>query len=250
MDLLFNAEFINFSEKEILENAGSDNHLGQGVKRLIFKTVRCTKSFCDENNGEIYRKGQEYKLWIAEYNDKLLGVTCWFTAMPRILDADAIKGSVKTFYMVPKEVFQYAGNSVEKTPFITIQSDYELVRYQLFIDVNDGMQYLIRPWSLKKSDVLAFAVKKLGGSLEDYNIRGRFLCNAAERHIVWLIGRKRKRASREYFFFDVLKQDFISWNIYDFNATMTPISSGQAKIHIGNNTVEANKYEFVYKLGK
>ena len=97
MDLLFNAEFINFSEKEILENAGSDNHLGQGVKRLIFKTVRCTKSFCDENNGEIYRKGQEYKLWIAEYNDKLLGVTCWFTAMPRILDADAIKGPVKTF---------------------------------------------------------------------------------------------------------------------------------------------------------
>ena len=170
--------------------------------------------------------------------------------MPKILDADAIKGPVKTFYMVPKEVFQYAGNSVEKTPFITIQSDYELVRYQLFIDVNDGMQYLIRPWSLKKSDVLAFAVKKLGGSLEDYNIRGRFLCNAAERHIVWLIGRKRKRASREYFFFDVLKQDFISWNIYDFNATMTPISSGQAKIHIGNNTVEANKYEFVYKLGK
>lgn len=83
MDLLFNAEFINFSEKEILENAGSDNHLGQGVKRLIFKTVRCTKSFCDENNGEIYRKGQEYKLWIAEYNDKLLGVTCWFTAMPK-----------------------------------------------------------------------------------------------------------------------------------------------------------------------
>ena len=141
MDLLFNAEFINFSEKEILENAGSDNHLGQGVKRLIFKTVRCTKSFCDENNGEIYRKGQEYKLWIAEYNDKLLGVTCWFTAMPKILDADAIKGPVKTFYMVPKEVFQYAGNSVEKTPFITIQSDYELVRYQLFIDVNDGMQY-------------------------------------------------------------------------------------------------------------
>ncbi|MFR8207385.1 MAG: hypothetical protein ACLU99_14595 [Alphaproteobacteria bacterium] len=63
--------------------------------------------------------------------------------------------------------------------------------------------------------------------------------------------RQEKKARKPgVFLFDVLKQDFISWNIYDFNATMTPISSGQAKIHIGNNTVEANKYEFVYKLGK
>ncbi len=245
-------EFFNFSEKEILEKAGSDTHLGKGVKRLLFKTVRCTKSFFDEDGNEIYRQGREYKLWIASYSDTLLGITRWFTAAPMVVDteSEAYKNKlIRTFYMVPKDVFLYAGDTLEKTPFVALQTDYELIRYQLFVDVNDGMQYLIRPWSLKKSEVLNFAVGKLGGNILDYNIRGRFVCNPQERHIVWLIGRKRKRQSREYFFFDVLKQDFISWNVRDINATMAPISSGQAKIHIGNNTIEANKYEFIYKLG-
>lgn len=237
--------YVNFSEKQILEQVSRNSHLGQGIRRLRLKIVRCTQDYVEEGK-LIYQKGKEYKLWIVEYSDILLGITRWFTAMPQILEKEPIE---KTYFMVPIEVFLYAGDSVAYVSSLSF-SWPENKTFQLFIDVNDGMQSLIEPWSLSKAKVLDFAMKKFGGTILDYSIRGRFICNAKERHIVWLIRRRLGKKQREDLFFDVLKQDFISWSVLDNDASMAPISSGQAMVHIGRNCVKADKFGFIYRLGK
>lgn len=246
--------YKNFSEKEILDARGN-SHLGEGIKRLVLKIVRCTENY--EDDGKlIYQRGKEYKLWIVKYSDTLLGITKWFTAEPKIIDENSLEyksGPQRTFLMVPLQTFLYAEDDQEKASFydfeiVNQQGIKEVIRYQLFVDANDGMQYLIKPWSLKKSEVIQFAVAKLGGTLLDYAIRGRFVCNTKERHIIWLLRRRLGKKQYEDLFFDALKQDFISWNPYADDASMTPISSGQAMVHIGRNSVKADKYQFIYVL--
>lgn len=236
--------YVNFSEKEILEQVSRNSHLGK-IKRLRFKTVRCYQDY-EEHGRLFYQNGKEYNLWIVEYSDTLLGITRWFTAMPQIFEKEPIE---RTYFMVPLEVFPYANESVVCISSISF-TEPEEKRFQLFVDVNDGMQSLIEPWSLNKAKVLDFTVKKLGGTLLDYTIRGRFICNSKERHIVWLIRRKLGKKQYTDLFFDVLKQDFISWKLSDEDASMAPISSGQAMVHIGQNSVKADKYGFIYRLGR
>lgn len=237
--------YLNFSEKQILEQVGRNSHLGQGIRRLRLKRVRCYQDYV-EHGRLIYQKGKEYKLWIVEYSDILLGITRWFTAMPQILEKEPME---KTYFMVPIDVFPYANESVVYVSSISFDTPEEKT-FQLFVDVNDGMQSLIEPWSLNKAKVLDFAVKQKGGTLLDYNIRGRFISNRKERHIVWLIRRRLGKKQYVDLFFDVLKQDFISWNLLADDASMAPISSGQAMVHIGSNSVKADKYGFIYRLGK
>ena len=237
--------YLNFSEKQILEQVSRNSHLGQGIRRLRLKVVRCYQDYV-EHGRLIYQKGKEYKLWIVEYSDILLGVTCWFTAMPQILEKEPME---KTYFMVPVEVFPYANESVAYVSTMSFNTPEEKT-FQLFVDVNDGMQSLIEPWSLNKAKVLNFAVEKKGGTLADYNIRGRFISNRQERHIVWLIRRRLGKKQYVDLFFDVLKQDFISWNLLADDASMAPISSGQAMVHIGSNSVKADKYGFIYRLGR
>lgn len=245
-------KFVNFSEKEILDRFQKNSHLGQGIERLKFKTVRCTKDY--EYQGKlIYQKRKEYKLWIVKYSDVLNGTSSWFTAQPKVIDEDIPQAvPCKDFYMVPLEVFEYAGNSLEVSPFFEHEEfcgEGVVKRYQLFVDVNDGMQKLINPWSLNKSEVVNFAVQQYGGSVLDYTIRGRLVTNPRESHIVWLL---RKRLGRKQYldlFFDVLEQEFIRWDMYAPDAKLLPISSGQAMVHIGHNTVKADKYGFIYRLG-
>lgn len=246
-------KFVNFSEKEILERFQKNSHLGQGIERLKFKTVRCTKDYVYDGK-LIYQKRQEYKLWIVKYSDVLTGTSSWFTAQPMVIDGDIPQAvPYKDFYMVPLDVFEYAGNSLEVSPYFEHEElffgEASTKRYQLFVDVNDGMQKLIDPWSLKKSEVVNFAKQKHGGSVLDYTIRGRLVTNPSESHIVWLL---RKRLGRKQYldlFFDVLEQEFISWDMYAPDAKLLPISSGQAMVHIGHNTVKADKYGFIYRLG-
>ncbi len=76
---------INFSEKEILSRYQSGSHLGQGIERLTFKTVHCTKDF--EYQGKlIYKERGVYKLWIVKYKDILTGTHMWFTAQPMVAE--------------------------------------------------------------------------------------------------------------------------------------------------------------------
>lgn len=238
--------YANFSEKQILEQVSRHSHLGQteqGMSRLRLKNVRCTQNY-EENGCLIYESGKKYVLWIVEYSDILLGIKRWFTAMPRIFEKEPLE---KTYYMVPIEVFAEANESFSYVSFLTFDKGRN---FQLFIDVNDGTQSLIEPWSLNKAKVLDFVMKRKGGSLVDYTIRGRFICNRHERHIVWLIRRKFGKKQSIDLFFDVLKQDFIKWHPLADDASMAPISSGQAMVHIGNNTIKADKYGFIYRLGK
>lgn len=246
-------KFVNFSEKEILERFQRNSHLGQGIERLKFKTVRCTHDF--HYDGKlIYEQRKVYTLWIVKYSDVLTGSTLWFTAQPEVIEeSDSQTLPHRDFYMVPLDVFEYAGNSVEVSPFF----EYEAVPgeemskwcFQLFVDVNDGMQKLIDPWSLIKSDVIDFTVRKFGGSKLDYTIRGRLITNPKESHIIWLIRKHTGKKQYVDLFFDVLLQDFISWDMYAPDAKLLPISSGQAMVHIGHNTVKADKYGFIYRLG-
>ena len=206
----------SFSEKQILDQVGRNSHLGQGIRRLRLKKVRCYQDYV-EHGRLIYQKGKEYKLWIVEYSDILLGITRWFTAMPQILEKEPME---KTYFMVPIDVFPYANESVVYVSSISFDTPED------------------------------FAVKQKGGTLLDYNIRGRFISNRKERHIVWLIRRKLGKKQYVDLFFDVLKQDFISWNLLADDASMAPISSGQAMVHIGSNSVKADKYGFIYRLGR
>lgn len=246
-------KFVNFSEKEILERFQRNSHLGQGIERLKFKTVRCTCDFYYDGK-LIYEKRKEYKLWIVKYSDVLTGTSLWFTAQPKVIDdKDLETNVVKDFYMVPLDVFEYAGNSVEVSPFFEFEEclgDESLKkRFQLFVDVNDGMQKLIDPWSLDKARVLKYVAEVHGGSVLDYTIRGRLITNPKESHIIWLI---RKRLGKKQYvdlFFDALEQKFIVWDMYAPDAKLLPISSGQAMVHIGHNTVKADKYGFIYRLG-
>lgn len=237
--------YVNFSEKQILDQVSRNSHLGQGIKRLRLKVVRCNQDYV-EHGRLIYQKGKEYKLWIVEYSDVLLGMTRWFTAMPQILEKEPME---KTYFMVPVEVFPYAKESVVYVSSMSFSTPEDKT-FQLFVDVNDGMQSLIEPWSLNKAKVLDFAVKKHGGTLLDYSIRGRFICNSKEKHIIWLIRHKLGKKQYVDLFFDVLKQDFIIWNAFADDASMAPISSGQAMVHIGANSIKADKYGFIYRLGK
>ena len=237
--------YVNFSEKQILEQVSHHSHLGQGIKRLRLKIVLCYRDY-SESGKLIYQKGQKYKLWIVEYSDILFGITRWFTASPQILEKAPQE---KTYFMVPLDVFPYANESVAYVDTISFLQPEKKV-FQLFVDVNDGMQSLIEPWSLNKAKVLEYAVKKQGGCIADYSIRGRFICNQNERHIVWFIRRRLGKKQYVDLFFDVLKQDFISWNLLADDASMAPISSGQAMVHIGKNTIKADKYGFIYRLGK
>lgn len=237
--------YVNFSEKQILNQVSSNSHLGQGIRRLCFKVVRCTQDYFEQGQ-LIYQRGKEYKLWIVEYSDILLGMTCWFTAQPQILDEKPWK---KSYFMVPIEVFLYANECLAFEGLLKFSAPEEKA-FRLFVDVNDGMQCLIEPWSLNKAKVLDFAVQKFGGTLLDYSIRGRFICNRQERHIVWLIRHRLGKKQYADLFFDVLKQDFISWNLLADDASMAPISSGQAMVHIGRSTVKADKYGFIYRLRK
>lgn len=74
------------------------------------------------------------------------------------------------------------------------------MRFQLFVDINDGMQKLIEPWSLEKSKVIEHAVAVKGGSKADYTIRGRLVTNPAESHIVWLLRRRLGKNSTQICF--------------------------------------------------
>lgn len=243
--------YENFSEKQILDGFKRNNHLGQSITlRPILKRVRCTQDYSDEQNRLIYQNKQEYVLWIVEYSDILLGITRWFTAKPQIIEENSPEFTVprRTFHMVPVETFLHAKEAPKAT---SIKFDMPAeTKYQLFVDVNDGMQKLIVPWSLEKMKVQAAAADKFGGCAADYRISGRMISNSAERHIVWLLHRKLGRKQYQDVFFDVLNQDFISWNMYADDASMAPISSGQAMIHIGTNTIKADKYRMYYKLGK
>lgn len=241
---------INFPEKEILSRYQSGSHLGQGIERLTFKTVHCTKDF--EYQGKlIYKERGVYKLWIVKYKDILTGTHMWFTAQPMVAEQDGFE--LKRFYMVPVETFQYAGDSIDKAPFYELENTadgQQKMRFQLFVDINDGMQKLIEPWSLEKSKVIEHAVAVKGGSKADYTIRGRLVTNPAESHIVWLLRRRLGKKQYADLFFDVLEQRFIDWQMYAPDAKMLPISSGQAMVHIGHNTIRADKYRFIYTLGK
>lgn len=237
--------YLNFSEKQILNQVGRNSHLGQGIRRLRLKKVRCYQDYV-EGGRLIYQKGQEYQLWIVKYSDVLFNITRWFTARPQILAEEPME---KTYFVVPIDVFPYANESVVYVSSISFNTPEEKT-FQLFVDVNDGMQSLIEPWSLNKAKVLEFVIRKHGGTLLDYTIRGRFISNRKERHIVWLIRRRLGKKQYVDLFFDVLKQDFISWNLLADDASMAPISSGQAMVHIGANSVKADKYGFIYRLGK
>ena len=189
--------YVNFSEKQILEQVSYNSHLGQGVKRLRLKEVRCTQDYVEQGR-LIYQKGHTYQLWIVDYTDSLLGMTRWFTAMPQIL---AEKPNTKTFFMVPIEVFLYANDSLGFVSSITFEAESGK-KFQLFVDINDGMQSLIEPWSLNKAQVLDYVVSQKGGNRLDYSVCGRFICNPQERHIVWLVrqklGKKRYNNTTNY----------------------------------------------------
>lgn len=242
--------YENFSEKQILDGVRRESHLGQGIKRLSLRIVRCTEDYFEQGN-LIYQKGKEYKLWIVKYSDILLGITKWFTAEPKIIDDGCPQydgAPHRTFFMVPLETFIYAEESPKAVCF-----EFQIpisIKYQLFVDINDGMQYLIEPWSLEKSAVIEYARKIYGGATLDYNIRGRYVCNKDERHIVWLLRQYLGKKQSQDLFFDVLRQQFIAWDMYRDDASMSPISSGQAMIHIGSNTVKADKFRMHYKLVK
>lgn len=240
--------YANFSEKQILSQMSSNSHLAQGVRRMRLKTVRCTQDYIEDGK-QIYRRGESYTLWIVKYSDILLGITCWFTAKPQILENEPFE---KTYFMVPVNVFRSAEESVAFVSEMSFDIPELGIKknFQLFVDVNDGMQSLIEPWSLVKEKVVDFAIKKYGGTKLDYAIRGRFICNRHERHIVWFIRRKLGKKQFVDYYFDVLKQDFIQWSALDEDASMAPISSGQAMVHVGRNTVKADKFRFIYRLGK
>ena len=53
--------YVNFSEKQILEQVSYNSHLGQGVKRLRLKEVRCTQDYVEQGR-LIYQKGHTYQL--------------------------------------------------------------------------------------------------------------------------------------------------------------------------------------------
>lgn len=243
--------YENFSEKQILDGLSRNNHLGTSITlRPILKRVHCTEDYFDSEKRLIYEKKREYVIWIVEYSDVLLGITRWFTAQPQIIDESSLQLQKphRTFHMVPLETFLYAKEAPKAT---SIEFEAPLkAKYQLFVDVNDGMQRLIDPWSLEKNKVQEFAAEKFGGCSGDYKISGRMVSNSHERHIVWFLHRRLGRKQYQDVFFDVLNQDFLSWNMYAGDASMAPISSGQAMIHIGNNTVKADKYRMYYKLGK
>ena len=79
----------NLSEREILQRA-AESHLGQGIKRLTFRRLKCLQSF--HRNGElIYEKGKTYKLWIVRYVDYILEITKDFTAIPHEEREDVVK---------------------------------------------------------------------------------------------------------------------------------------------------------------
>lgn len=242
--------YENFSEKQILEDLSRNNHLGQGIERLSLKIVRCTANFFNPKGMLIYRHGKEYKLWIVKYSDVLLGVTKWFTAEPKMFHQTSPEAQMPhpTFYMVPLEVFQYAGESPQAVGF-EFSPGKRL--FQLFVDANDGMRCLVDAECLEKSAVIDYAVQVKGGSPLDYTIRGRLVRNRKECHIVWLLQRKMGKRQTETYFFDVMTKKFIDWNTNQPDAIMAPISSGQAMVRVwGNNTVRADKYRMYYKLGK
>lgn len=248
--------YQNFSEKEILSHFSRNSHLGLGIKRLTLKIVRCTQDYVD-NGKLIYQKGREYKIWILKYSDTLFGLTKWFTSVPRIISKqnvqEDVNRNVASYHMVPLETFMYAEDDPKKASFydfeiVNQQGNKETIRYQLFVDVNDGMQYLIEPWSLNKESVVEFSRTIYGGDRLDYTIRGRFLCDKNERHIVWLLRQYLGKKQSQDLFFDVLTQKFIDWDLYRDEASMSPISSGQAMVHIGRNSIKADKYQFIYVL--
>ena len=60
--------YVNFSERQILDQVSRNSHLGQGIRRLRLKAVHCYQDYV-ENGRLIYQKGKKYKLWIVEYSD-------------------------------------------------------------------------------------------------------------------------------------------------------------------------------------
>ncbi len=248
-------KFVNFSEKEIIARHCGNSHLGiSEINRLKFKVVRCTEDF-SYHGKLIYQKGKEYKLWIVKYIESVKETEDWYTATPRIEEDKIPADSERLFYVVPLSVFQYADNVQQVAPFCDFEVPDEdgrlkTVRYQLFVDINDGMQKLIEPWSLEKAAVVEYLVKLLKGNPVDYTLCGRQISNQKETRIIWLVRKKVAKGKSSYYFFDVLQQELVDWDIYAPDAKMSPISSGQAMVHIGTNTVRADKYGFTYRLGK